>query len=109
MTINIKSLYNHFEILEDHRDTRGKKHEQIDILIMTVYGVLCGYTDFTNLADFVKVHENYFNELLDLKNGTPSHDTLSNVFSIIEQIENQLRPLIELEMMLKKLPNIITY
>lgn len=80
----MKSLYNHFEILEDPRDTRGKKHELIDILIMTIYGILCGYTDFTNLADFLKVHENYFNELLDLKNGTPSHDTLSNVFSIID-------------------------
>ena len=109
MTINTKSLYNHFEILEDPRDTRGKNHELIDILVMTVYGILCGYPDFKNLADFLKVHENYFNELLDLKNGTPSHDTLSNVFSIIEQNGNQLRPLIELKMMLKKLPNIITY
>ena len=64
---------------------------------MTIYGILWGYTDFTNPADFLKVHENYFNELLDLKNGTPSHDTLSNVFSIIEQNGNQLRPLIELK------------
>lgn len=76
---------------------------------MTVYGILCGYTDFKNLADFLKVHENYFNGLLHLKNRTPSHDTLSNVFSIIEQNGNQLRPLIELKMMLKKLSNIITY
>ena len=66
------------------RDTRGKKHELINILIMTIYGILWGYTDFTNPTDFLKVHENYFNELLDLKNGTPSHDTLSNVFSIID-------------------------
>lgn len=80
----MKSLYNHFEILEDPRDVRGKKHELINIIIMTIYGVLCGYTDFTNLADFLKVHEQYFNNLLNLENGTPSHDTLSNVFSIID-------------------------
>ena len=80
----MKSLFNHFEILEDPRDIRGKKHELINIIIMTIYGILCGYTDFTNLADFLKVHEDYFNELLQLENGTPSHDTLSNVFKVID-------------------------
>lgn len=80
----MKTLYNHFEILEDPRDIRGKKHELINILIMTIYGILCGYVDFTNLADFLKVNETYFIDLLDLKHGTPSHDTLSNVFAIID-------------------------
>ena len=80
----MKSLFNHFEILEDPRDNRGKRHELINILIMTIYGILCGYTDFSNLADFLKVHEEYFINLLNLENGTPSHDTLSNVFSIID-------------------------
>ena len=80
----MKSLFNHFEILEDPRDNRGKRHELINILIMTIYGILCGYTDFSNLADFLKVHEEYFINLLSLENGTPSHDTLSNVFSIID-------------------------
>lgn len=80
----MKSLYNHFSILEDPRDIRGKRHELINILIMTIYGILCGYTDFTNLADFLKVHEEYFTSLLDLKYGTPSHDTLSNVFAVID-------------------------
>ena len=51
---------------------------------MTIYGILCGYTDFTNFADFLKVHEDYFMNLLNLKNGTPSHDTLSKVFSLID-------------------------
>lgn len=80
----VKSLFNHFEVLEDPRDIRGKKHELINILIMTIYGILCGYTDFVNLADFLKVHENYFTSLLNLENGTPSHGTLSNVFKIID-------------------------
>ena len=80
----MKTIFNHFELLEDTRDIRGKKHELINIVIMTIYGILCGYTDFTNLADFLKVHENYFTKLLDLKNGTPSHDTLSNVFASID-------------------------
>ncbi len=80
----MKTLYNHFEILEDPRDVRGKRHELINIIIMTIYGILCGYTDFTNLADFLKVYEDYFTSLLNLNYGTPSHDTLSNVFSVID-------------------------
>lgn len=80
----MKTLAKHFEILEDPRDIRGKRHELINVLIMTFYGVLCGYTDFTNLADFLKVHENYFTTLLNLKYGTPSHDTLSKIFAVID-------------------------
>ena len=80
----MNSLYNRFEILEDPRDIRGKKHDLSNILVMTIYGILCGYTDFTNLADFIKVHEEYFTNLLSLENGTPSHDTFSNVFSMID-------------------------
>ena len=80
----MKSLFSHFELLEDSRDIRGKKHKLTNILIMTIYGILCGYTDFTNLADFLKVYGDYFTNLLNLENGTPSHDTLSNVFAIID-------------------------
>lgn len=36
------------------------------------------------MADFLFVHKNYFTELLNLKNSTPSYDTLSRVFSIID-------------------------
>lgn len=51
---------------------------------MTIYGILCGYTDFTNLANFLKAYEECFINLLHLENGTPSQDTLSNVFSFID-------------------------
>ena len=51
---------------------------------MTIYGILCGLTDFTNIADFLKLKEEYFTELLNLENGTPSHDCLSDVFAVID-------------------------
>ena len=53
----MKSLFKHFETLEAPRDIRGKKHELTNIIIMTIYGILCGYTDFVNLADYLNVHE----------------------------------------------------
>ncbi len=83
----MKTLFSHFEILEDPRDIRGKKHELINILILTIYGTLCGYTDFVNMVDFLTLHEEYFINLLDLENGIPSHDTFSRVFSLINPNE----------------------
>lgn len=79
----MNTLFNQFKVLEDTRDIRGKKHELINIIIMTIYGVLCGYTDFVNMADFLELHEDYFIDLLSLENGIPSHDTFSRVFAII--------------------------
>lgn len=61
----MKSLFDLFEMLKDSRDIRERKHELIDILIMTIYGILNGYTDFDNMADFLFVHKNYFIELLN--------------------------------------------
>ncbi len=80
----MKSLFEHFEILEDSRDVRVKKYKLINILILTIYGILCGYTDFTNMTDFLKLNEECFNNLLSFKNGIPSHDCFSRVFSIID-------------------------
>lgn len=78
------TLFERFEVLEDPRDIRGKKYKLIDILIMTIYGILCGLKDFTNIADFMKLKEDYFTELLGLEHGTPSHDCLSDVFAVID-------------------------
>ena len=80
----MKTLFERFEVLEDPRDIRGKKYKLIDILIMTIYGILCGLTDFTNIADFLKIKEDYFTQLLNLEHGTPSHDCLSDVFAAID-------------------------
>ena len=81
--MSMKTLIEHFEVLEDPRDIRGKRHELKNILVMTVYGVLCGFTDFVNMADFLELKEEYFVKLLNLENGIPSHDCFSRVFAVI--------------------------
>lgn len=78
------SLFEQFKVLEDPRDIRGKKYKLIDILIMTIYAILCGQTDYVNIAYFMKLKEEYFNELLGLENGTPSHDCLSDLYAQID-------------------------
>ena len=74
----------YFSKLPDSRDNRGLKHELVNIVVMSIYAVLCGYTDAENMAFFMKLQEEYFTKLLDLKHGVPSADTLLRVFAIIE-------------------------
>ena len=76
-----------FGTIEDTRDNRGKRHRLLDIFILTVFGLLWGHTDFTNMAIDLKYKEEYFTELLGLENGIPSHDTFSAAFSIIDPAE----------------------
>ena len=78
------NLFERFEVLEDPRDPRGKKYKLIDILIMTIYGLLFGLKDFANIADYMKLNEEYFTKLLKLENGTPSHDCLSDLYAKID-------------------------
>lgn len=76
-----------FGTIEDARDNRGKRHRLLDIFILTVFGLLWGHTDFTNMELELKYHEKYFTKLLGLENGIPSHDTFSAAFSIIDPAE----------------------
>jgi predicted transposase YbfD/YdcC len=76
-----------FGAIEDPRDDRGKRHRLLDIFILTVFGLLWGHTDFTNMALELKYHEAFFAELLGLANGIPSHDTFSAAFSAIDPAE----------------------
>ena len=76
-----------FSTIEDPRDNRGKRHKLLDIIILSIFGLLWGHTDFTNMVLDLKYKEDYFTELLELENGIPSHDTFSAAFSIINPAE----------------------
>ena len=79
------NFFDIFLSLEDTRDTRGKKHRLIDVIVLSIYCMLCGYTDFFNMSYFLKRKEDYFINLLPLINGIPSHDTFSLVFEQLTQ------------------------
>mgnify|MGYP001194440286 CR=1 FL=1 len=82
--IDVDSLYVIFSKIPEYRDNRGKKHQLIDIFILTTFGLLCGFTDFENMQYYLKRNEKYFSGLLNLKNGIPSHDTFTKIFREID-------------------------
>lgn len=51
---------------------------------MTIYDLLCGLKNYVNIADFMKLKEEYFTKLLNLVNGTPFHDCFSDIFVAID-------------------------
>ena len=78
------NLFERFEVLEDPRDERGKKYKLIDILIMTIYGILNKHEDFNNIAYFLELNSEYFVDLLKIECGkTPSHDCISDIYAAI--------------------------
>lgn len=46
---------------------------------MTIYGLLCGLTNYPNIVDFIKLKAKYFIKLLNLENRTPSYDCLPDL------------------------------
>ena len=80
----MQTLVKIFEKLEDMRDNRGKRHKLIDIMVMSIYAIICGNEDSENIADWLELRAKYYIELLKLENGIPCADTFLRVFRAIE-------------------------
>ena len=79
-----RSFFNVFNNLDDPRNKKGLKYPLTDVIILAIYGILCGYTDFVNMAYYLKKRENELIESLGLLCGVPSHDVFSDVFRAID-------------------------
>jgi predicted transposase YbfD/YdcC len=63
------------------------------MIVMAVTAILCGCDGWDDVADFCLVREEWFEELLSLPHGIPSHDTFGRVFARLDplQLEELLR------------------
>jgi hypothetical protein len=52
-----------FEKLADPRDIRGKRHKLRDIIVMSIYAIICGNEDCETIADWLELRVEYFKEL----------------------------------------------
>ncbi len=78
------SLIERFSILVDPRDDRAKRHSLIDIVVIAVCAVICGADSWVDVEMFGKSKREWFERLLELPNGIPSHDTFGRVFAMID-------------------------
>lgn len=76
-----------FGIIEDPRVDRTKLHQLLDIIALSIMGIMAGAQNFEEIEDFGSMHEGWLRKYLELKNGIPSHDTINRVFQIINPQE----------------------
>src|SRR5215471_2289897 len=75
------SFEQHFQDLQDPRVERTRKHPLINIIFITVCGVLSGAHSFAAIHEFAVDRRTWFARYLDLTNGIPSEDTLGRVLA----------------------------
>jgi predicted transposase YbfD/YdcC len=79
------TLIEHFRVLPDPRRSTHhyKRHELIDIVIVTILAVICGADTWVEVETFGHEKESWLKRFLSLPNGIPSHDTFARIFSIL--------------------------
>ena len=87
------SLFDHFGNIKDPRVDRTKKHGLMDIIAITVIGVLGGAEGWDSIVVFAQAREQWLQRFCDLSSGVPSADTLRRVVSRIDpkEFENAFR------------------
>lgn len=74
-----------FAAVPDFRLNRCKKHQLLDILVMSLLAVICGADDFEEIALYSRQKESFLRTFLALPNGIPSHDTFNRVFRYLDK------------------------
>ncbi|QTE40646.1 transposase family protein [Mucilaginibacter rubeus] len=78
------SLHDHFRWIPDPRTGNNKKHNLLEVIILSVLAVVCGAESWYEMEEFGKEKEDFLKQLLPLENGIPSHDTINRVFMMID-------------------------
>lgn len=77
------SLVECMATVEDPRVERTRAHSLVDILVLSVLAVLCGAEGWEDIELFGKTRLRWLKKFIKLKNGVPSHDTISRVFQML--------------------------
>ena len=78
------SFQRHFQDLQDPRVERTRKHPLINIVFVSVCGVLSGANSFAGIHEFAIDRRNWLAGYLDLTHGIPSEDTFARVLARLD-------------------------
>lgn len=85
----LSGIESHFEEVREPRQYGKIDHPLINIIFITICGVLCGADDWVAITEFGQAQEKWLSKYLNLKNGIPSHDTFGRTFAVIDGQEFQ--------------------
>lgn len=72
-----------FSDVTDYRVGGRTKYPIREILLVTFTSVLCGYTDYEEIAEFGRAKIRFFKKIYPFSNGICSHDTFRRAISLI--------------------------
>lgn len=77
------SLEESFSSIKDPRLERNKKHQLLDIIILTIFAVISGAEGWEAIEEFGEEKLEWLRKWIPLANGIPSHDCIARVISRI--------------------------
>jgi len=72
-----------FGRLQDMRQASKVQYNLLDIVMITIISVMCGCTDWEEVAEFGRGRQEVLKAYLELPHGIPSHDTFRRVMGAI--------------------------
>jgi predicted transposase YbfD/YdcC len=78
------SILIHFAALPDPRRRRRRLHSLLDLIAIAICAVIAGCDDWVEVAAYGRQKRAWLQTFLPLPYGTPSHDTFSRVFRLLE-------------------------
>ncbi len=73
-----------FEGVPDPRTGNARRHELIEVLMISLCATLCGAESCVDMAQFGVAKEGTLRRFLRLEHGVPSHDTFSRLFRLLD-------------------------
>ena len=74
-------LKEHFSSLNDPRAQHSIEHLLLDIVLITICGVICGADTWVEIENYGIAKQEWLETFLELPNGIPSHDTFERLFA----------------------------
>lgn len=80
----MNSMTEHFSKVDDPRVGGRTTFPLVEILVMTLIGVLSGADDFVGVHTIAHHHQSWLKRFLTMKGGVPSDDTFRRVFGLLD-------------------------
>ena len=80
----MEELLEWMEYIEDIRQASKIRHKLKDILVIVLFATLANADDWVEIQLFAETYEEYLKKYIELKNGIPSHDTITPVMGMLD-------------------------
>lgn len=79
-----RGIVDYFKDLEDPRSHVNRRHRLVDVIVISVLGVIAGADGPAAIAVWAGVNKQWLIDHLELPQGVPSHDTIGRVLEVLQ-------------------------